>query len=53
MNVLPLGSVIRLKDGEQKNYDYIKSSFYIINEGTIGYFDYAGCLYPTRTKIVR
>ena len=45
MNVLPIGSVIRLKDGEQKIMIISRAPLYN-NEGTIGYFDYAGCLYP-------
>ena len=45
MNVLPLGSVIRLKDGEQKIMIISRVPLYN-NEGTIGYFDYAGGLDP-------
>ena len=45
MNILPLGSVVRLKEGTQKVMVITRAPLYN-NEGTIGYFDYAGCLYP-------
>ena len=43
--LLPLGSVIQLKDGEQKLM--IICRLPLFNQGgTIGYFDYSACLYP-------
>lgn len=44
-DLLPIGSVIQLKNGTIKLM--ITSRFALYNDrGTIGYFDYAGCLYP-------
>lgn len=45
MNILPLGSVVRLKKGEIKLMIISRVPLYN-NKGTIGYFDYAGCLHP-------
>lgn len=45
MNILPLGSVVRLKKGEIKLMIITRVPLYN-NKGTIGYFDYAGCLHP-------
>lgn len=45
MNVLPLGSVVRLKEGERKLMIISRAPLYN-DRGTIGYFDYAGCLHP-------
>ena len=42
---LPLGSIVILKKGEQKIMIIGRGSLYN-NEGTIGYFEYSGCLYP-------
>ncbi|AXQ79531.1 DUF4176 domain-containing protein [Streptococcus chenjunshii] len=43
--LLPLGSVVRLHHGKQKVMITTRFPLYN-NQGTIGYFDYAGCLYP-------
>lgn len=45
-NVLPIGSVVRLRNGEQKIMIICRLPLFN-NEGTIGYFDYSACLYPT------
>ena len=42
---LPLGSVVILKNGERKIMIVGRGALYN-NEGTIGYFEYSGCLYP-------
>ncbi len=43
--VYPLGTVVRLKKGQRKLM--IISRVPLMNDnGTIGYFDYAGCLVP-------
>jgi len=45
MSLLPLGSVVKLKNGKQKVMITVRLPLYN-NEGTIGYFDYGSCLYP-------
>ena len=45
MKLLPLGSVVKLKNGEQKIMITVRLPMYN-NKGTIGYFDYGACLYP-------
>ena len=45
MKLLPLGSVVKLKNGEQKIMITVRLPLYN-NGGTIGYFDYGACLYP-------
>ncbi|MGN0290427.1 MAG: DUF4176 domain-containing protein [Lachnospiraceae bacterium] len=45
MNILPLGSIVQLKEGEKKLMIISRVPLYN-NKGTIGYFDYAGCLHP-------
>lgn len=45
MKLLPLGSVVKLKNGEQKIMITVRLPLYN-NEGTIGYFEYGGCLFP-------
>ena len=42
---LPLGSIVILKNGGRKIMVIGRGSLYN-NEGTIGYFEYSGCLYP-------
>ncbi len=43
--IYPLGTVVRLKKGQRKLM--IVSRVPLMNDnGTIGYFDYAGCLVP-------
>lgn len=44
--ILPIGTVVRLKHGEQKIMITCRAPLYN-NNGTIGYFDYSACLYPT------
>ncbi|MBQ9691057.1 MAG: DUF4176 domain-containing protein [Eggerthellaceae bacterium] len=45
MSLLPIGSVVTLKGGEHKVM--IISRYPLTNrQGTIGYFQYGGCLYP-------
>ena len=51
MNVLPIGSVIRLKDGEQKIMIISRAPLYN-NEGTIGYLIMQGA-YIHKDKIAR
>ncbi|MBC1675426.1 DUF4176 domain-containing protein [Listeria welshimeri] len=43
--LLPLGSVVRLKNGEQQLLIISRFTLYN-NQGVIGYFEYSGCLYP-------
>lgn len=45
MNILPIGTVVTLNNGKQKVMVISRFPLYN-NEGEIGYFDYAGCLYP-------
>lgn len=45
MNILPLGSVVLLKNGKRKLMITSRVPLYN-NKGNIGYFDYAGCLHP-------
>lgn len=44
--ILPIGSIVKLKKGEEKLMIICRVPLYN-NEGTIGYLDYSGCLYPT------
>lgn len=45
MNILSIGTVVRLKNGKRKLM--ITSRTPLANEnGIIGYFDYGGCLFP-------
>lgn len=45
MNILSIGTVVRLKNGKRKLM--ITSRTPLANEnGKIGYFDYGGCLFP-------
>lgn len=43
--MLPLGSIVRLRNGEHKLMIVCRLPLYN-NNGTIGYFDYSACLYP-------
>jgi len=43
--ILPIGSVVRLKKGEVDLMIVNRAPLYN-NNGEIGYFDYAACIYP-------
>lgn len=43
--LLPLGSIVKLKKGEQKLMIICRLPLFN-NRGSIGYFDYSACLYP-------
>lgn len=43
--ILPIGSVVRLKNGTQKIMIINRGALFN-NEGIIGYFDYSACIYP-------
>lgn len=45
MPILPLGSVVKLKNGKVSIMIISRTPLSSQN-GTIGYFDYAACLYP-------
>ena len=45
MEILPIGTVILLENGTQELMITSRYPLYD-NKGDIGYFDYAGCLYP-------
>ncbi|MGK0551859.1 DUF4176 domain-containing protein [Enterococcus faecalis] len=45
MDLLPIGTVVTLNNGEQELMITARFPLYN-NEGNIGYFDYAGCFYP-------
>lgn len=46
MTYLPIGSIVQLENGTAKLM--ITTRFALYNDnGNIGYFDYAGCLYPS------
>ena len=44
-NILPIGSVVRLKQGTQKVMIINRGALFN-HEGTVGYFDYSACIYP-------
>ena len=43
--ILPIGSIVKLKNGEQKLMIISRVPLYN-NKGNIGYFDYSACVYP-------
>lgn len=45
MTYLPIGSIVQLVNGSAKLMITTRFALYN-NEGNIGYFDYAACLYP-------
>ncbi|HLR62762.1 MAG TPA: DUF4176 domain-containing protein [Lentibacillus sp.] len=46
MDILPIGSVVRLKNGDLKLMILTRAPLYN-QKGVIGYFDYSACIYPT------
>ena len=45
MEILPIGSVVKLKNGEAKLMIINRAPLYN-QDGEIGYFDYSACVYP-------
>ncbi|MGT2772387.1 DUF4176 domain-containing protein [Streptococcus marimammalium] len=45
-NILPIGSVVQLNNGTSKIMIINRFPLYN-NNGTIGYFDYSACIYPS------
>lgn len=46
MDILPIGSIVRLKNGDIKLMILNRAPLYN-QDGVIGYFDYSACMYPT------
>ncbi|MBF2380275.1 DUF4176 domain-containing protein [Listeria welshimeri] len=45
MNILPIGSIVKLYNGDIKLMIINRVPLYN-QKGQIGYFDYSGCMYP-------
>lgn len=45
MKIYPIGTVVTLIDGEQQLMITARFPLYE-NQGSVGYFDYAGCVFP-------
>ncbi|MFD2655183.1 DUF4176 domain-containing protein [Gracilibacillus thailandensis] len=45
MEILPIGSVVQLKNGDIKLMILNRAPLYN-QDGVIGYFDYSACIYP-------
>lgn len=43
--LLPIGSIVTLKNGGQKLMIISRAALYN-NQGTLGYFEYSSCIYP-------
>lgn len=46
MFILPIGSIVKLKNGDVKLMILNRAPLYN-KDGIIGYFDYSACIYPT------
>lgn len=44
-NILPIGSIVRLKNGQEKLMILNRAPLFN-NEGVLGYFEYSACIYP-------
>ena len=45
MNILPIGSIVKLKDSEYKLMITARTPL-VQEKGITGYFDYSACMYP-------
>lgn len=44
-NILPIGSIVRLKNGKEKLMILNRAPLFN-NNGILGYFEYSACIYP-------
>lgn len=52
MNILPLGSVVTLKNAkEEKKFMIVVRNALLTLEGIKGYTDYAACFYPVGVEV--